>query len=104
MTHEEKLAHLTEWQRQMQAAAALIEPLGNAVGLSPESPIYRAVWGLQDAYTKAVGRLVGDDQEWLSWFASDNDFGRLEMEAGFPGRMIAVKTVADLIDVMEQEK
>lgn len=103
MTHEEKLAHLTEWQRQMQAAAALIDPLGNAVGLSPESPIYRAVWGLQDAYTRAVGHLVGDDQEWLSWFASDNDFGSKGHEAGFPGRMIAVKTVSDLIDVMEQE-
>lgn len=101
MTDTEKLALLKDWQDQIELSNALIEPINTVMGLSMESPINTAVWGLQVAYTKAVAKLVGDPADWLDWYAAENDFGRKAMEAGPTGNLRPIATLADLVWVME---
>jgi hypothetical protein len=101
MNHTEKLNLLAEWQAHTETANRLIDPITEVLGLSVESPIHTAVWGLQTAYTKAVSKLVGDGGEWLDWYASENDFGRKHMEAGPKDATRHISTLADLVWVME---
>lgn len=101
MTNSEKLAILREWEVQIETADNLIDPITEVLGLSVESPIHTAVWGLQNAYTKAVGKLVGDQAAWLDWYANENDFGRKHMEAGPKGATRHISTLADLVWVIE---
>jgi hypothetical protein len=103
MTKMEKLELLREWSVKTETADTLIEPVTECLGLSVESPIHQAVWTLQDAYTKAVSKLVGDDGEWLDWFAHENDFGRKKMEAGPTGNMRPIKDLEDLLWAMETQ-
>lgn len=103
MTNDEKAAMLIQWQTRMECADMPIEPVTECLGLSVESPIHQAVWALQDAYTKAVGKLVGDPAEWLGWYANENDFGRKAFEAGVTGDMRPIKDLDDLLWVMEVE-
>lgn len=101
MTKTEKLAILREWAVQMETADLLIDPIADALKLTPESPIHAAICGLQAAYTKAVGKLVGDKADWLDWYATENDFGRKALDAGPNGATRPISTLADLIWVME---
>jgi hypothetical protein len=103
MTNDEKAALLIQWQTRMECADMLIQPVTELLGLAVESPIHQAVWALQEGYTKAVGRLVGDEGNWLEWFAHENDFGRKNMEAGPTGNMRPIKDLDDLLWVMEVE-
>lgn len=104
MNHIEKSAILREWSVKLETADAFIDPLTEALGLHAESPIHQAVWTLQDAYTKAVSKLVGDQGNWLDWFAHENDFGRRAMEAGPTNNMRPISDIDDLIWVMESDK
>lgn len=97
----EKIALIKEWATQMQAANERIEPVATALKLPPESPVNEAFHGLQEAYTAAVAKLVGDTEDWLGWFSEENDFGRKAMVAGIEGNKRAIKTVEDLVWVME---
>lgn len=101
MTQNEKIALLAEWQARTEASNRLIEPITEVLGLQVESPIHLAVWNLQEVYTKAVGKLVGDPAEWLDWYANENDFGRKHMEAGPKDATRHISTLADLVWVME---
>ena len=101
MNQKDKIALLTEWQARMEAADNLIDPITEVLGLAVESPIHQAVWGLQNAYTEAVGKLVGDQAAWLDWYANENDFGRKHMEAGPKDATRHISTLADLVWVME---
>lgn len=98
---KDKLALLAEWQARMEAADQLIEPVTKALGLSIDSPINQAVRGLQSAYTEAVGKLVGDQDRRLNWYANKNSFGRMHMEAGPKGATRHISTLSDLIWLME---
>lgn len=105
MTNDERLAILTVWQLELQKARALIAPVDAALGLACESPIHTAVWGLQDAYTAAVAQLIGDTEEWLAWFSTENDFGAKGLEASGPGGKLApIQNLSHLLRVMEPFK
>lgn len=103
MNHTEKLHILAEWQARIQTADGLIEPIADVLGLSPESPIHTAVWSLQSAYTAVVAKLVGDHAEWLDWYAGDNCFGAKGMDAGPKDATRPIRSLEDLIWVMEVE-
>lgn len=103
MNNTEKLHLLAEWQARIQTADSLIEPITDALGLSTESSIHTAVWSLQRAYTKAVAQLVGDHAEWLDWYDRENCFGAKGMDAGPKDATRPIRTLEDLIWVMEVE-
>ena len=83
-----------EWQTQYEALQALTR-------CGPEAPIALAMGRMWDAYTNAVAREVGDENDWLEWYCWENDMGAKGLEAqSTSGKTIKVRTVAHLARVI----
>ena len=106
MTNDNMIAILTEWKNKIAESNQVIEDCLQPLMMSPESPLYQAMWSLQGAYTKATAVIVGDHWEWLDWFASENDMGAKGFGCcpghGFQSRKI--KTIADLAQLIQESK
>lgn len=103
MTPEQKLAALTRWQQAMEQADAAINPVVELLQLQPESPVCGAVWKLQRLLTDMTAELVGDQADWLDWYAYENDMGRKGMEAGWSGFEREIRTLDDLLWLLDGE-
>lgn len=101
MTRDEKLTHLRAWHDAMTKADATIQPVIDALALCGEDPITNTVWQLQSELTKAYAALIGDAFESMSWFAAENDMGRNGMDAGVDGNTRPIRTVEDLLWLIE---
>lgn len=64
-----------------------------------DSHRWRPVTALIDAYTESVAKNL-DADDWLAWFAADNDFGRKGLSAGFDGKLQQVLSAADLAKII----
>ena len=96
MTTAEKLQLLQDWQAAILLSDAQIDPIIEVLGLTPDSDICNAVWGLQDKLTNAYSVLVGDTTDLLAWHACENNWGARELEI----RGSVVRTVEDLLIVI----
>lgn len=96
----QKLAALTRWQQAMEQADAAIDPVIELLQLQPESPVCGAVWQLQRLLTDMTAELVGDQAEWLDWYAYENDMGRKGLEAGWRDQLREIRTLDDLLWVI----
>ena len=101
MTREQKLLHIHAWHDAMVKADDTIQPVIDALALCGEDPITNTVWQLQTDLTRAYAALIDDAFESLSWFACENDMGRKGMEAGVAGEMRPIRTVEDLLWLIE---
>ena len=99
MSASEMLPILTEWRDTLRAAESDIERFIGPLKCSPESPLYAIPWNLMEAYTDAVSLAVGDRDEWLAWYASDNEWGAKKREAMVNGKYRKIKTLRDLARV-----
>ena len=101
MTREQKLLHIHAWHDAMTKADETIQPVIDALALCGEDPITNTVWQLQTDLTRAYAEILDDALESLSWFACENDMGRKGMEAGVAGEMRPIRTVDDLLWLIE---
>ena len=101
MTREQKLAHIQAWHDAMTKADEAIQPVIDALKLCGDDPITNTVWQLQTDLTHAYAALIDDALESLSWFACENDMGRKGMEAGVAGSLRPIRTVEDLLWLIE---
>jgi len=101
MTRDQKLDALKRWATAIEAGEGLLNPVIELLDIRPEGPITTALWTTQDALTKATSDLVGDLSEWLTWFIADNEMGAKAMEAGPVGQLRPIKTLDDLLWVIE---
>ncbi len=106
MTQDQIIAELTEWKKRITESDQIITDCLEPLMLSPESPLYQTIWSLQGAYTPAVSKIVGDEYEWLAWYASDNDMGDRGHEAcpGNGHKTRKIKTIADLAKLIQESK
>jgi hypothetical protein len=100
MTRAEKLEALQAWQQAIQESNEFLSVIDKAMGLSVESPIRAAVWSLQHALRAATSRVVGDEWEWLDWYALENDFGNRGLEAGAKGALKPIRSLDDLLSLI----
>ena len=61
------------WQVQYIGLQALTK-------CGPDALLTLAMGQMWDAYTNAVSREVGDENEWLDWYCWDNDMGAKGLE------------------------
>jgi hypothetical protein len=59
------------------------------------------MYGLQQAYTRAVAAMLGDESDTLAWYWLENDFGRKARHAGPVGATRAITTAEDLLWLLE---
>ena len=86
------------------AAHAQMDALKLALDPNPGCPLYTAVFELIDVAILAASSAIGDSAgEWLDWFVHDNDCGRKAHEAGYDNRLRPIRTVEDLLDLIEAE-
>lgn len=96
MNNAQKREIIKRWASVVQEYKAAARKLETATGVSQFDSLQGAA---ADAvccqYTQDLEMLLGDTDEWLSWFAFETDFGR----DGRTNRM-QVKTVDDLFKVI----
>ena len=64
--------------------------------IAPESPLLETHWIVEDAFTRALDRLIGDDYDNISWYVYECDYGRSPNEAGKDGDMRLIDSVQKL--------
>lgn len=101
MTREQKLLHIQAWHDAMTKADDTIQPVIDALKLCGEDPITNTVWQLQTDLTRAYAALIDDAFESLSWFAYENDMGAKGREAGSGSDVRPIRTVEDLLWLIE---
>lgn len=101
MNSAERLALLNLWARQVsqyEEIAAQLQPLFGTVA---DMPVYEKITDLLVAYTESISMLVGDSGTWLDWFHWENDMGKSGLEVILGTTTIKVKTLEDLLTVIE---
>ena len=92
---------LLEWQRVYNDWQVQYETLQALTRCGPEAPIALAMGRMWDAYTNAVAREVGDENDSLDWYCWENDMGAKGQEVtSTSGKTIKVTTVAHLARVI----
>jgi hypothetical protein len=73
------------------------------LGIEVDSKFLNPFWQAFDGYVNAVGALVGDfGTEWLCWFIWENKCGEKGMKAGYNKKLRPVKTVKQLVALIEK--
>lgn len=97
----EIVSHLEAWKTSCVEVEKRIECLRELTGAMPDCELLAPIYAMQDAYTKAVGAIVGDDGGWMSWYVHECDMGRNPMSAfSVSGIEIRVKTLRHLARVI----
>lgn len=95
------LPTLKEWEsiyRDWQVQYATLNALTKC---GPDAPITLAIGRMWDAYSNAIAREVGDENDWLDWYCWENDMGAKGLEVtSTSGKTIKVKSLAQLARVI----
>lgn len=78
--------------------------LNKAIGDTTGGPFFDRMWRMFDEYMASAETLIGDKEKWLGWFVYDNSCGASELKAGLGRRLKKIKTVDDLLDLIEETK
>lgn len=87
-----------------KAASDAFDTLQNALGVQPDFGFFDECWKAMEASLKAVSIAVGDEQDWISWYAYDNDYGREALKAGYDGKLRRIRNVKGLVRLIEEGK
>jgi hypothetical protein len=104
MDYAQKIAILTRWQKAIEEADANIDPVVDMLRLDPENPLCQAVWRTQEALTTTTSDLLDDGFEWLGWYWLENDMGRRGHDAGPKDAVRPIRTLDDLVWLLEVAK
>ena len=76
LTRDQVTAAIREWMERVQGADAQLGALAAMSGdINYDAPIPAAIAALISGYAKALGRVIGDEGEWLEYFWIDCAFG-----------------------------
>ena len=76
LNREQVTEAVREWMERVQEADAQLDALAAMSGdLNYDAPLPAAIEGLISGYTKAIGRVIGDEGEWLGYFRGQCDYG-----------------------------
>jgi hypothetical protein len=97
-----KLKLLQEWQTTIHSSDKALAALDKVVGAN-DGPLKQSIWTMQATYTRAISLIVGDEADWLEWFACENHMGKkgLAASTGTGKPLKPIKTLAQLLAVIE---
>ncbi len=96
-----KLKMMIEWQDVIMKMEEEGERLQEVLQPSFESPFFRRIFNMEEAYTNVVAYVIGDTAEWLNWYRFDNGWGRRGLEAGYGKKLKPINTLSDLLTLIE---
>lgn len=95
-----KLKILEQWQTTSEALDRASEHLLK-FGMDIESETVEAVHNAMNQVTKLASEAVGDAFKWLSWYQYGNKMGALGLQATVNGEAREIRTLEDLLWVMD---
>ena len=98
------LTHLTAWAALQKQKAQLEDNLHKLFGTDHDSEALRTINTLWDAHTKAVSLVVGDEDEWLSYYEYECAMGKQpgsfkKSATSKPMRISSLKQLARVIEL-----
>lgn len=104
MDRTEKLKMMNNLFTAIDAVHAQLDALRSTLNPDPGCALYNAVFELLNVAISSTSAAIGDSCEWLDWFVNENDCGRKEHEAGYEKRLKPIRTVEDLLALIEAEE
>ena len=93
---------IRDFDERVRAMDKAWDKLEEAVGATPESPLFEAAVGLIDGYVAALDAAYGIG-EWLDWWWLECRFMRHPMECEVGGKKFTVATIDDLVRVVLED-
>lgn len=90
---------IRDFDERVRAMDRAWDKLKEAVGATPESPLFEATAGLADGYVAALDAAYAIG-EWLDWWCLECQLGLNPMECEVGGKKFTVATVDDLVRVV----
>jgi hypothetical protein len=81
----------------------LIDKLQELFGFTDRVMLYDTLFAMEDLSIELVEEIVDDKGKWIEWFVYENDCGEKEHEAGRRDNLKKIKTVDDLLELIENE-
>ena len=105
MNKKQKLKLLEEWSNYHAKITEVYDAFTFLFGADSECKALTPMWDMFNSYTDLVAKQVGDEDNWLAWFAWDNYFGDSKLEAGATNwkKPRPIKTLKDLLDLIENK-
>ena len=101
MTRKEKKELIGRLHQAITKMHREMDSINKSLWANPGCPLYAKIFELQDVAVSSTALLIGDKAHWLDWFAFENDWGKKEYEAGRTGKLKKIKTVDDLLDLID---
>lgn len=99
MNKTQKIEKLLETYKDLDA---MFDDIFKVFGIGViDSKIFDTTYKCFDRYKEFVSEAVGDNSDWIGWYIYDNDCGEKELEAGFDHDLRSIKTVEDLVWLIE---
>ena len=101
MIKPEILRHLNAWQAAMREMDKQYDALHALTGITPESPLWKAVGNMQSLLTEQAADLCSIGADWLMEWWLEHDFGDVPMKAGLVGQELReIRTLDDLVTLI----
>ena len=99
----EALSFLKIWEIEHGDAQKLMDNLKIGLGaIHPENHVFKTVWQIFESYTQALELALGDSGGWMSFYKDENAMGRNGLEAGYDGKTKPIKTLNDLLELIQE--
>jgi hypothetical protein len=105
MTTPDKIKLIESLVASYKEMDAVCDQAKSLMGVGVDSKLFNPFWKAFDGYVGAVSKLVGDaGAERLCWFIWENGCGEKGMKAGYNEKLRPVKTVKQLVALIEKGK
>ena len=103
MNKQESKELIEKLQQRIQAFEIASEDLSRLIGY-PSGEFGESVGYIVDMLVETTSIVIGDEQQWLSWFIYDCEFGEKPMEATVGGKEYLVDSIDVLLEVVSNSK
>lgn len=80
------------------------DKLEEALGVRVDSGFFNPYWKAMEALVGAVSIAVGDEQDWISWYIYDNEYGEKGLKAGYDGKLKKIGSIKAVVRLIEEGK
>ena len=97
--------HFESYLDDYKSVMGKLEELSSLFGGDFDSEFYKTIFKQQESYLDMLSELYDDTDTggWLEWYVYENECGKAEMMAGKKGVARKIKSVTDLIFLMQQD-
>ena len=104
MTKSEILAELQAWELAQKRLDAQLDLFYDLTRAQPDSDLLTAIYGVAEAHTEAIGKLLGDKLEWLDWWKFETDYGQKKhlLDVYVDRKLLKIKTLRQLAGLIAE--